>query len=77
MRTDFATGFVGYGLAAEASLVWIRALTVLDDLPRGVRSRRLNEQQTPLSAWVDPDAIAKSEVLRFSPSKIFLGLIGG
>ncbi len=52
-------------------------MTILDDLPRGVRSRRLNEQQTPLSAWVDPDAIAQSDVLRFSPSKLFLGVVGG
>ena len=52
-------------------------MTVLDDLPRGVRSRRLNEQQTPLSAWIDPDAIAGSEVLRFDPSKVFLGVVGG
>jgi type IV secretion system protein VirD4 len=52
-------------------------MSVLDDLPRGVRSRRLNEQQTPLAAWVDPDAIAQSNALRFSPSKIFLGVVGG
>jgi type IV secretion system protein VirD4 len=52
-------------------------VTVLDDLPRGVRSRRLNEQQTPLSAWIDPDALAQSEVLAFSPSKIFLGVVDG
>ncbi|MBU1210921.1 MAG: type IV secretory system conjugative DNA transfer family protein [Alphaproteobacteria bacterium] len=50
---------------------------MLDDLPRGVRSRRLNEQQTPLSAWLDPDALAKSNALRFGPSKIFLGVVGG
>lgn len=52
-------------------------MTVLDDLPRGVRSRRLTEQQTPLSAWVDPDAIARSEALAFTPAKIFLGVVGG
>jgi len=50
---------------------------MLEDLPRGVRSRRLNEQQTPLSAWVDPDALAKSNTLAFGPSKIFLGVVGG
>jgi type IV secretion system protein VirD4 len=52
-------------------------VTVLDDLPRGVRSRRLNEQQTPLSAWVDPAAIGQSETLSFTSSKIFLGVVGG
>lgn len=52
-------------------------MTILDDLPRGVRGRALDKQQTPLSAWLDPDAIAKSEVMRHAPSKIFLGVIGG
>lgn len=50
---------------------------MLDDLPRGVRSRRLNEQQTPLSAWLDPGALAGSNALRFTPSKIFLGVVEG
>jgi len=50
---------------------------MLDDLPRGVRSRRLDEQQTPFSRWLDPSAIASSNVLQFSPSKIFLGAVGG
>ncbi len=52
-------------------------MSLLDDLPRGVRSRKLNEQQTPLSAWVDPDAISQSSAMRFDNSKIFLGAIGG
>ncbi len=52
-------------------------MTVLDDLPRGVRSRRLNEQATPRAAWVDPEDIARSEALRFAPNKIFLGVVGG
>ena len=50
---------------------------MLSDLPRGVRSRKLQEQQTPLSAWLDPAAIAQSNTLRFGPSKIFLGVVGG
>lgn len=50
---------------------------MLDDLPRGVRDRRLNEQQTPLSAWVDPAAIASSQTFAFTPAKIFLGTVGG
>lgn len=50
---------------------------MLDDLPRGVRSRRLNEQQTPLSAWLDPGSLAGSNTLRFTPSKIFLGAVEG
>jgi len=52
-------------------------MSLLDDLPRGVRSRKLNEQQTPLSAWVDPDAISQSGAMRFDNSKIFLGAING
>lgn len=52
-------------------------MTVLDDLPRGVRSRRLEDQKTPLSAWVDPERIAASPVMAFSPAKIFLGVVGG
>ena len=65
--------------AGRAAALWVKTapMTVLDDLPRGVRSRRLNEQQTPLSAWIDPEAIAHSEALAFSPSKIFLGVVGG
>lgn len=50
---------------------------MLDDLPRGVRSRRLTEQRTPFSAWLDPTAIAKSQDFRFTSAKIFLGAIGG
>lgn len=50
---------------------------MLDDLPRGVRSRRLNEQRTPFSAWVDPTAIAKSQDFKFTPAKIFLGAVNG
>ena len=52
-------------------------MTILDDLPRGVRSRRLTEQQNPLSAWIDPEALAQSEALAFSSSKIFLGVVDG
>jgi len=52
-------------------------MSLLDDLPRGVRSRKLNEQQTPLSAWIDPNTISLSEAMRFDTSKIFLGAIGG
>lgn len=52
-------------------------MSVLEGLPRGVRSRRLNEQQTPLAAWIDPGDLAASNVLRYGPSKIFLGVAGG
>ena len=52
-------------------------MSVLDDLPRGVRSRRLEDQKTPLSAWIDPERIAASPVMAFSPAKIFLGVVGG
>lgn len=50
---------------------------VLSDLPRGVRTRNLNEQQTPLSAWVDPAALAESPAFRFDSGSIFLGVVGG
>ena len=50
---------------------------VLEDLPRGVRSRTLAEQQTPLSAWVDPAALATSSAFGFHPGAIFLGVVGG
>ena len=51
---------------------------MLDDLPRGVRERKsLKNQTTPLSAFVDPERIAKSEVFQYDPSKIFLGTVGG
>lgn len=52
-------------------------MSILDDLPRGVRSRSLNEQQTPLSAWIDPEAIGRSEAFQFAANKIFLGVVGG
>lgn len=52
-------------------------MPVLEDLPRGVRSRRLEEQKTPLAAWIDPVDLSNSNVLRFGPSKIFLGVTGG
>lgn len=50
---------------------------ILDELPRGVRSRNLNDQQTPLSAWVDPAALAASNAFRFHDGAIFLGVVGG
>ena len=52
-------------------------MAVLDDLPRGVRSRALEDQKTPLAAWIDPADLGKSNVMRFGPSKIFLGAVGG
>ncbi len=50
---------------------------ILEDLPRGVRTKKLTEQSTPLSAWLDPDALGNSETFRFDSSKIFLGVVGG
>ena len=51
---------------------------MLDDLPRGVRERKsLRKQDAPLSAFVDPAQIAASDVFRYGPSKIFLGVVGG
>ena len=64
-------------LSRKTLLAAFRGASMLDDLPRGVRSRKLHEQQTPLSAWLDPAAISQSNTLRFGPSKIFLGVVGG
>ncbi|MGE0022071.1 MAG: type IV secretory system conjugative DNA transfer family protein [Hyphomicrobium sp.] len=50
---------------------------MLDDLPRGVRSRPLDNQKTPLAAWVGPDELACNETLRFSGGKVFLGVVAG
>ena len=50
---------------------------LLDDLPRGVTTRNLNEHKTPLAAWARPDAIAESAALQYDPTKIFLGKVSG
>lgn len=50
---------------------------LLDDLPRGVRGRPLEEQKTPGAAYLDPAALGQAEATRFAPSKIFLGVVDG
>ena len=55
----------------------VDAGAVLDDLPRGVRSRGLTDQQTPLSAWVDPASLAESPAFQFNAGSIFIGAVGG
>ena len=40
---------------------------LLDDLPRGVRSRKLDDHRTPLAAWMPPDLIASSNSLSYDP----------
>lgn len=56
-------------------------MALLDDLPRGVRSRKLHDQRTPLAAWMPPDRIASSETLTYDPDdpgrKILLGALDG
>lgn len=48
---------------------------LLDDFPRGVTTRNLNEHQTPLAAWMRPEAIESSDALRHDPRKILLGKV--
>ena len=52
-------------------------MTLLADLPRGVASRALHEHQTPTAAFADPEQIKAAAHLRYTPDKIFLGVIGG
>jgi type IV secretion system protein VirD4 len=50
---------------------------LLDDFPRGVTTRNLNEHRTPLAAWARPEDIAAAPALNYDPTKIFLGNIDG
>lgn len=50
---------------------------MLDDFPRGVTTRNLNEHRTPLAAWAKPEAIADAPALAYDPTKIFLGKANG
>ncbi len=54
---------------------------VLDDLPRGVRSRKLHDHRTPLAAWMPPDLIASSGTFAYDPAnpgrKMLLGALDG
>lgn len=54
---------------------------MLDDLPRGVRSRKLDDHRTPLAAWMPPDLINSSNSLSYDPDnpgqKILLGALNG
>jgi type IV secretion system protein VirD4 len=50
---------------------------LLEDLPRGVRGREPTKQRMPASAWLDPDALAGSDLLKFDRSKLFLGVVHG
>lgn len=49
---------------------------VLEDFPRGVTTRNLNEHRTPLAAWARPEDVAAAPALQYDPSKFFLGKIG-
>ncbi|MCB9958699.1 MAG: type IV secretory system conjugative DNA transfer family protein [Rhodospirillaceae bacterium] len=51
---------------------------VLNDLPRGVKSRKyLGAHLAPFSTFIDPAKLAEREVFRHGPSKVFLGAVGG
>lgn len=50
---------------------------LLDDLPRGVTQRSLDEHFLPLAAWANPDDILRSERLRHGAGKFLLGSVGG
>ncbi|MGE3335580.1 MAG: type IV secretory system conjugative DNA transfer family protein, partial [Rhodospirillaceae bacterium] len=49
---------------------------MLEDFPRGVTTRNLNEHRTPLAAWARPEDVAAAPALQYDPSKFFLGKIG-
>ena len=53
------------------------ATGLLDDLPRGVTGRNLDEHHLPMAAWTNPEEIAQSERLRHRPGKLLLGSVGG
>jgi len=50
---------------------------LLDDLPRGVTHRSLDEHSLPVAAWANPADIIRSEKLRHAPGKVLLGAIEG
>lgn len=54
---------------------------MLDDLPRGVRSRKLHDHRPPLAAWMPDDLIASSGTLAYDPGnpgrKVLLGALDG
>ena len=57
-------------------------LTILDDLPRGVRRRGddktgLEDHILPRSQFRDPRTVLDSKVLQYAPHKVFLGVVDG
>ncbi|WP_409562673.1 type IV secretory system conjugative DNA transfer family protein [Hyphomicrobium sp. MC8b] len=50
---------------------------VLDDLPRGVSSREIDQHQMPSSAFADPAQVVKAAAYRFDGGKILLGVLDG
>lgn len=55
--------------------------TILDDFPRGVGSRQLNQHDLPFAAWTDGQAILASPALRYDPrhpgAQLLLGELDG
>lgn len=50
---------------------------LLDDFPRGVMSRSLDQHRTPIAAWARPEEIATAPSLAWDPTKILLGQVNG
>ena len=55
------------------NIVW----RVLEDLPRGVPTRRLEQHAPPHAEFANPELVLKSPAYRFDKSKILLGVLGG
>ena len=51
--------------------------TLLEDLPRGVRTKDPSAQVTPRAAWANTENILASEKLKYNSNKILLGCIDG
>lgn len=53
--------------------------SILDDFPRGVHTRDINQHNLPFAAWTDADAILASPALRYDPhnpgGKLLLGVL--
>lgn len=53
--------------------------SILDDFPRGVHTRKLNQHDLPFAAWTDSKAITASPALSYDPknpgAKILLGVL--
>ena len=46
--------------------------TILDDFPRGVHTRDINQHNLPFAAWTDADAILASPALPYATIRAIL-----